>query len=167
MTLRITTLLKVTWTIAIVATGFTGVAQARGHGPALLAFDDLDLDGDGEITVAEMETTGGVRFGKVDTDSDGLISGAELVAFGQDKAEKRAAVMIEKFDTDKDGKLSAQELEARGKGRGGKFLRKKMVKHFDKDGNGTLSKDEYKVAVEKMQKRSGGKKKKNKKKRGQ
>ena len=133
MTLRMTALPKVALTIALVAVGFTGVAQARGHGPAPIAFADLDVDGDGQITAAEIEAQGAVRFAKIDTDSDGLVSAEELAASGQEKAEKRAARMIEKLDADKDGKLSAEELEARGKGRGGKDRSAKMLKHFDTD----------------------------------
>ena len=68
MTLRMTALPKVALKIALVAVGFTGVAQARGHGPASISFADLDVDVDGQVTAAEMEAQGAVRFAKMDTE---------------------------------------------------------------------------------------------------
>lgn len=159
MTLRMTGLPKTALVIALVAVGFTGIAQARGHGPAPVSFEELDTDNNGEVTKAELEARGAVRFAKIDTDGDGFLSAAELEAAGREKAAKRSARMIKHLDADGDGKLSAEEMSDRGKKHYGKDRSAKMIERFDTDKNGGLSKAEFDAAHEKMKNHKGKKKK--------
>ncbi|SFR57482.1 EF-hand domain-containing protein [Litoreibacter janthinus] len=135
------------------------VAQAKGgpQGPRV-AFEELDADGNGSITEAEMQAHRAARFTTADTDGDGSLSRAELEAqMSADKGDRmgrRLDRMIDRLDTDKNGALSQEELAQAGgerKGRGG-FSR------LDKDGDGAVSKAEF----EQMgKKRHGGRDHKN------
>jgi Spy/CpxP family protein refolding chaperone len=65
--------------IAVAATAVTaGVALADGHGKgkhgARHSFEDLDLDGNGEVTMEEMIQHREARFKAADTDGDGFLS---------------------------------------------------------------------------------------------
>ena len=145
--------------VAMASVAVTGVAHAKGYGPAPVSFAELDKDNDGQVTKAELEAQGAVRFAKVDTDSDGFLSVAEIEAAGQEKAAERAVRMIKHLDADEDGKLSEEEMSNRGKGRGGKDRGAKMIDRFDTDKSGGLSEEEFAAAHEKMSKRKGKKKK--------
>ncbi len=113
-----------------------------GHGPRM-TFQELDTNGDGQITAAEMEDRAAARFAKADTDGDGLLSRSEMEARAQKKAADRVTGMIKRFDKDGDGALSQAEMP--GPRRAGR-----MFERFDLDGSGGISEQEYSEAREGM-----------------
>ncbi|MDE4133813.1 EF-hand domain-containing protein [Phaeobacter sp. QD34_3] len=127
---------------AIVAVaGLAGASAAlaqpgAGHHGPRVTFEELDADGNGEVSKAEMEAHRTARFAATDTDGDGKLSAEEIIAEGHKRAEKRAAQMIERHDSDGDGALSQEELPMPGK-HGDMFSR------LDSDGSGAISKAEF------------------------
>lgn len=129
------------------------VAEARGqdHGPRP-AFEEVDADGNGEVTPAELRGMGdarkAARFDDADADDDGFLTQAELDAAHEARQASRSARMIERLDTDGDGQLSREEAQARGerggegrgegRGRGGRGFER-----ADADGSGTLNAAEW------------------------
>lgn len=103
--------------------------QGEGHGMGQNrpTFEEMDTDGDGQISKEEMEAGRKDRFAEMDADGDGLVSKDELIAHMSAKMAERVDEMFERLDTDGDGFLSQEELEAaregkrgHGKGRFGK-----------------------------------------------
>lgn len=134
------------------------MAQAQGkggHGGPRASFEELDADGDGGITQAEMRAHGMARLTAADADSDGVLSRDELLArmtSGADaRATRRVDRMLERHDTDKNGALSTTELAAIGEGREGRGFSR-----VDADGNGAISKAEFEAMAGKMRKRGSG-----------
>ncbi len=129
--------------LAIVAatTGFA-VAQSgqmgQGHGPAF-KFEDLDANGDGQITSEEMQSRAEARFGEADTDGDGKLSADEMAermrARMAERMALRATRMIDRMDRDDDGMVSLEEMRS---GRMGQ-----MVQRADTDGDGAISQSEF------------------------
>lgn len=134
------------------ATSLTAVAAwAQGPGSERhgerMSFQELDTDGNGEISQAEMEQRGAAKFAAADTDGDGMLSEAEIITSAQKRAEERAAMMITEFDANGDGALSMDEMP-----KPRKFGR--MFDRVDKDKSGGISEEEFAAAQEKMQRHS-------------
>lgn len=127
--------------VAMAATAATSVsALTRGQGPD---FSTLDTDGNGELTREELAAQGAARFDAADADGNGLLSAEELTAFSAQRAEDRAARMIERMDANGDGQLSPDELrERRNAGR--------MFDRIDSDNSGTITQAEYDAARERI-----------------
>ncbi len=135
--------------------GLTGVtaanAQGRSEGPRA-DFSELDADGNGEVTIAEMQAYGkaraDARFAEADTNGDGSLSAEELLAQrDSDRAERRIDRMIERMDADGNGTLERAELT-----RDGEDQSERMEKRFsrlDTDESGGLSEEEMAAAKEK------------------
>lgn len=143
----------------IVTTAIAGVAQARGDGPRERAsFEELDTNGDGAITMEEMQARGDARFAATDTNSDGLLSAEEMMAASEKAKSRRVERMISKLDANDDGQLSMEEFQAarggkdKGEGRKGRGFER-----LDTDGNGSISKEEFEAAKAKMGKRGNNK----------
>ena len=131
------------------------VASARGERPTPPAFEELDMDGNGQINRADIAAYAAARFAAADTDGNGSLSVEEMQAQAEARASERATRgvtrMVNRLDTDGDGALSAQELEARGEGRrGGGDMAGRMLNRADTDGDGAVSEAEYTAALEKM-----------------
>ena len=115
-------------------------AEARGgpRGGERAAFEEVDADGDGAVTRAELEAhraaRAAERFARFDADGDGLVTEAELTARGRARAAERAGRLIDRLDADGDGALSAAEMST---SRGDRFAR------ADRDGDGSLSEAEW------------------------
>ncbi|OED47049.1 calcium-binding protein [Rhodobacteraceae bacterium (ex Bugula neritina AB1)] len=130
---------------ASVAAGGMAMAKGKGHHGPKMSFEEIDADGNGEITKAEIQAMKKARFSKADADGDGKVTLEEMQARAQERANKRAARMLERFDTDGDGALSAEELpQPRRAGR--------MFDRLDADDSGGISKEEF----EEARKRRGG-----------
>lgn len=128
--------------------GMTG-----GKGPMMmLNFDAIDADKDGKITEAEIAAYHGARTAAIDTNGDGMLSAEELTAMQlqnmQERATRRAQMMIERFDSNRDGLLSAAEMLA-----GPSPAR--MFNRIDADGDGAISKAEAEAAQKLVQNRTG------------
>ena len=115
-----------------------GERGERGDRPS---FTELDADGNGELTLAELQSHGAKRFADADTDGDGLLSSDEMVAAAKAREEGRMAKfvdrMIERRDTNGDGFLSVEEMAPEGD------RAERMLEHADADNNGTISEEEF------------------------
>ncbi|WP_223420733.1 EF-hand domain-containing protein [Tateyamaria pelophila] len=111
-------------------------AIAKNRGPD---FSILDMDGNGEITIEEMQASAQSRFDEVDTDGDGFVSQAELAAHSNARAAERAERMISRMDADDDGKLSPEEMMHRRNP-------ERFFSRMDTDDSGSISAEEFKEA---------------------
>ena len=134
-----TDLMKVTLLAGLIAIG--GAASAKsGDGNAM--FDKVDADSNGEITQAELRAHAEARFAAADTNNDGSLSSEELLA---NRVGNKADRMLKRFDADGNGQLSAEELEAAADDRMGKRA-KRMMARLDADKDGKLTLDEMNAA---------------------
>ena len=109
---------------SLVATG-VGIAGAQGFGGG---------NGGGKAAILE----------KYDTNKDGKLDDSERAVLRADmkaKREAKHAQMLAKYDTNKDGKLDQQERKVMRDDRATAAFQK-----MDKDGNGSISLDEFKQA---------------------
>ena len=145
MTIWKTTLLGAA--VGIIGVGFAAQTFAAGGGGGKMgkerpAFETIDTDGDGTITMAEIKALSAARFAQVDTNADGNLDREELLAAAADKArgnaEKHIDRMIAWQDENGDGVLSAEEMPSDRLG--------KMFQRMDADGNGEISAEEYEEA---------------------
>ncbi|WP_027259731.1 EF-hand domain-containing protein [Leisingera aquimarina] len=129
-----------------VAAGGAALAKGYGHHGPKMSFEEIDTDGNGEVTKAEIQAMKEARFSKADADGDGKLTLDEMQAHAQARANERAARMLERFDKDGDGALSKDEMpQPRRAGR--------MFDRMDADGSGGISKEEF----EEARARHGGK----------
>lgn len=132
-------------TVIAATTIGAGAALAKGgHGGhgfkgGKMTFEQLDADGNGEVTQAEMEAAKAARFAAADSNGDGVLSVEELAAQASAQIAARTTKMIERFDTDGDGALSQEEMPKPR--RGGDSA--KMFERLDADGSGGISKEEF------------------------
>lgn len=120
----------------------TTAVSAEGHGdrgdrgPA--PFEMADSDGDGALTLAELQAAAAARFAETDANSDGAISAEEMLAArdrDSGRAERRAKRMIERRDANDDGLLQFSEMYDAERA-GERFAK------ADANSDGKLTKDE-------------------------
>ena len=123
-------MMKKTLTAAILIGSAALCATAFAKGPK----GDLsrfDKDGDGKISVSELEGRAKEFLGEADADGDGYITADEIEAFHEARRAEREARMFP--DADNDGYVSRREFEDAARA------------HFDKldkNGDGLISKEE-------------------------
>ncbi|MFY0597698.1 MAG: EF-hand domain-containing protein [Cognatishimia sp.] len=134
-----------------------GVASAKGghgkHGPRV-SFEQLDVNGDGQITKDEIAAAATARFNEADTNGDGNLSAEELAAASERAKEERIAKMIEKRDENGDGVLSQAEMQPK------EDRTDKMFERMDENGDGVISAEEFEAAKSKRKGKRGDKGKK-------
>ncbi|MQQ08860.1 calcium-binding protein [Epibacterium sp. SM1979] len=142
--------------IALIVTGASvlaagaALAKPHGHHGPRASFEELDANGDGEVTQAEMEALRTRHFSAADTNGDGALSLEELTARAAERAQDRAERMLEKLDANNDGVLSTDEMpQPRNPG--------KQFARLDADNSGGISKEEFDTAREKHRNGQGGK----------
>lgn len=135
--------------MVLAAATFSAGMAAAGDGAMRPDFASLDLDGDGLITLAEMQAQPQLRFAAADTDGDGALSAAELTAMMASGAGDRAARMLARLDDNGDGLLQADEMPDRAAGR-----IDRMFSRLDADGDGNLTAEEL-AAVGQMRGEGG------------
>ncbi|WP_299665952.1 EF-hand domain-containing protein [uncultured Ruegeria sp.] len=136
--MKTATIISATVLAAVAITGSS--ALAKGPRPT---FQDLDADGNGQVTQAEITAHRNQKFTTADTDGDGQLSVEEMQTAAQTKANERVTKMFEKHDANADGFLSEDELPKPRRA-------SKMFERIDADGNGSISEQEYADAKDKM-----------------
>jgi Ca2+-binding EF-hand superfamily protein len=95
----------------------------------------LDANNDGFVSAEEFENRPD-RFALADADGNGLLTAEELMAAGQERAERRVARMIERLDANGDGALSQEEIADRRSP-------ERMFTRLDANEDGMVSKEEF------------------------
>ncbi|MGA9433502.1 MAG: calcium-binding protein [Roseobacter sp.] len=127
----------------------SGVAMAKTPRHANpVQFEQLDQDGDGQVTRAEMGASRTARLERADTDGDGMLSAAEIEAMAVEQAKARAQHMLERMDADGDGMVPLDEMRTNAR-----F--EQRFDRIDRDGDGAISKAEFDRARDRMKKRHG------------
>lgn len=135
------------------AVALTATAE-RGHGPKGPMLENLDVNGDGAVSKAEIEASKAERFSSADLNGDNLMSFDEFEAHIEAEKARREAKRRERhfarLDTDGDGFVSAEEHAAAGGDR-----MERMFNRLDADDDGVISEDEREAAKAKMKERRG------------
>ncbi len=135
---------------AVAVTATHALADRNGGRHQMPTFQELDTDGNGEITQEEMAARGAARFAANDTDGDGFLTQEEIEAAAMSRAADRAARMIERMDANNDGKLALDELKSRTDG-------DRMFDRVDADDSGSISEEEFAKMQDRMKQRHGKK----------
>lgn len=130
-------------------TALDASAAGRGEQRERPDFATLDTDGNGALTVAELEAAHGARFNAMDTDGDGAVSLEELTAASSERMAKRAERMLSHMDKNDDGVLQADEMKPRGANA------ERMISHADSNDDGEISQEEFDAMGEKRGERGG------------
>jgi Ca2+-binding EF-hand superfamily protein len=135
--------------------GLCGGSVAFAHHGAGLGgrFGHLDSDGDGKVTLAEMQKVANDFFGKLDANHDGRVTKEEATAFHDQMRDKHSgqrgewmATHLAEKDADKDGRLSAAEVPR---------MPAERFARIDTNKDGFLSKDELAAKATAMQEHFG------------
>ena len=132
----------------LVATAGAVQAQSERERPD---FATLDLNGDGALTLEEMQAQGEARFAATDANGDGALSVEELIVTANERSAGRVGQMIERLDANGDGALQPDEMPIRGGGR-----LERMFDRVDADDNGAISEEEFEIAKERRGNRDRG-----------
>ena len=122
----------IAWVIlALSATALPSQSLAQNRSDDA-AFERMDADKSGDLSLEELVAGGNPRITAADTDGDGNVTLEQITASfkGSDAA---AQEFMGRFDTDKDGVISRVEVEAR---------RTSNFKLLDVNSDGKLVKDE-------------------------
>ena len=122
--------------VAAVAVSGTSALAAGPKDRAPVSFQELDANGDGQITKEEMTAHRDKRFTDADANGDGQLNLEEMQAAAQKQASDRVAKMFEKHDANQDGVLSSDELPKPRRA-------DKMFDRMDADDNGSISEQEF------------------------
>ncbi len=135
--------------VATLALGMSGAAMADHHGGKRGA----DANGDGVVTLEEMQAQSARHFEKMDVDDNGVIDAADRKA--------RHAQHFSKIDSNGDGQLSQEEMQAAHETRRERHAEKRarLAEHraerraerfakFDADGSGGLDEAELRAMHE-------------------
>lgn len=128
---------------AALALGGAGAALADHHG-AKRGPMAADMDGNGELTLAELRAHGAQRFARMDANGDGQIDATDRQA--------RHADRFARIDADGNGELSAAEMQAAHQARMAKRAEhraERQAKRFDRmdtDKSGGVSQAELEAA---------------------
>lgn len=119
----------------LLTTAFTlvaGLAAAQQGSPGAHFIEQWDMDGDGQVTLAEAEEKRGEVFAMFDQAADGTLDAEDFKAVAEHM----------------DAELGAQGA-GHGMGKGpGKFIHDAMTAEFnDADGNGVVTAEEFTAAT--------------------
>ncbi|WP_162906724.1 EF-hand domain-containing protein [Algihabitans albus] len=112
--------------------GYGGGHGGRG-GHMMQMFERVDLDGDGQVTRAELTEYRNQRFGDGDANGDGALELAEFEAVWLAMVRERMVDRFQSLDADGDGRITAAEFDQ---------PLDRMFGRFDADEDGTVSRSE-------------------------
>lgn len=133
-------------TIGFTVLGFimaTGAAFAHDNGGGRgdhmdrPSFAEIDTDGDGQLTKAELAAVRAAKFAERDTDGNGEISLEEMAAGHEGRKAGRMERMFKYLDTDESGGISLSEMTQKDDRAEKRFVM------MDADENGTISEEEF------------------------
>ncbi len=101
------------------------------------SFEEIDTNGDGQLTKAELAAVRAAKFAERDTDGNGELSIEEMTADREVKDESRMERKFEFMDKDSSGGISLAEMSPNDD-----RIEKRFVM-MDADENGTISEDEF------------------------
>ncbi|NKB26617.1 MAG: hypothetical protein GKR99_03215 [Rhodobacteraceae bacterium] len=166
MKTRTTILAAVAATVALGAMAPT-LADARPGRGQDITFEQLDQNGDGKLSMADVEAAFAERFATIDADGNGSLSPEEFANQRGALRAARAGDRIEELDQNGDGLLSAEEMASADKGDrrgmrkgrrgGGDPMQRleRLIERFDTDGDAALSEAEFDTAKAEMSERRG------------
>lgn len=112
------------------------VADSHGKGKDRVSFAERDLDGNGTLSLDEfLQANGKSRMARLDANSDGVITSAEIDEGASKRGDKYKTRLLERVDTNGDGQLDKAELEN---------ARKEQFSKLDANSDGQLTEDEMK-----------------------
>ncbi len=132
------------------AVSLPAYAMGPRDGAERPSFTELDANGDGQLTLAELEAHGEARFAATDTDGDGLLSRDELIAAGAARVARGVDARLERFDDNEDGMLSANEADDM---RPRRPSPERIFGHMDADGDGVVTEAEFEEAAARFMER--------------
>jgi len=92
-----------------------GVSLAQANEPNMptgeRAFNILDGNKDGKITLDEIRPKAERRVLRLDADSDGTVTAAEIDTYLTKGLERRKTRLLSRLDADKDGKITQDEVD--------------------------------------------------------
>ena len=94
-----------------ITTAYAFGGRSMGHGGHWMA--RADVNGDGAITIEEVEAMRAKRFAKFDLNSDGVVDKAEIEARIRKRIERMATRLTRRFDKNRDGRITKEEFNAR------------------------------------------------------
>lgn len=148
----ITVLLAGTGAIALTAFGQGG--PGRGHGGGM-ALEQLDANGDGNISMEEISAERTERFASADANGDGGLTLEEFTSAREAEREERRAERMtkhfERLDADGDGVVTLAEQDAFAEDR-----MERMFNRIDSNDDGVISEAE-REAVKGARRGFGGK----------
>lgn len=152
--MKTTTLIAGVLAATMALTATTTLAHGRMMQGSPASFAELDADGSGEVTQAEMQAFHEARRAALDTNGDGGLSKEEMLAAAEgrkaERAERRIDRMIERLDANEDGIIQFDEMPERNADRAAERFAK-----IDTDGSGGLSEAEFDAAKEARGDRKG------------
>ena len=96
-------------------------------------FAEIDRDGDGSITQADVDAYLDARHAGADADGNGAVSLEEFQAFWVVQTRQPMTRAFQRLDADASGGITAEEIDARFGG---------VVARMDRDGDGALSRED-------------------------
>ncbi|HEY0213235.1 MAG TPA: hypothetical protein VGC40_06575 [Paenirhodobacter sp.] len=128
-----------------------GAPDPRGPGGwPQINLKSFDTDGDGNVSLAEIQNQRKAEAAALDANGDGKLSAEEMVNDQINRMrpaiEARVQARIKALDVDGDGLLSAAELAMAP-------MPDRMFERIDADGDGTITGGEMQAAHEKMMQR--------------
>lgn len=117
--------------------GDRGKHKSRGHrggrgGGEMFRtlFEAVDVDGDGTVTIEEINAYRDARVAEVDASGDGSLSIEEFDVLYRDFTRSRMVDAFQRLDADGDGVISPEEMNT---------SISRMVERMDRDGDGSLT----------------------------
>lgn len=107
-----------------------GSGRRGGSEMFLNLFNEVNANGDGSVTQAEIDSYRATKVGEADASGDGALSIEEFDTLYREFTRSRMVDTFQDFDADGDGVISAEEMDARLGG---------IVDRLDRDNDGELT----------------------------